>query len=37
MTLVFSGKNVTLSGCTKVVGGVYITEVEGTIYQVIGY
>lgn len=37
MTLVFSGKNVTLSGCTKVVGGAYINEVEGTIYQVIGY
>ena len=37
MTLVFSGKNVTLSGCTKVIGGTYITAVEGTIYQVIGY
>ena len=37
MTLVFSGKNVTLSGCTKVAGGAYITAVEGTIYQVIGY
>lgn len=37
MTLVFSGKNVTLSGCTKVIGGAYITAVEGTIYQVIGY
>ena len=37
MTLVFSGKNVTLSGCTKVAAGAYITAVEGTIYQVIGY
>ena len=37
MTLVFSGKNVTLSGCTKTTGGAYITAVEGTIYQVIGY
>ena len=37
MNLVFSGKNVTLSGCTKVIGGTYIATVEGTIYQVIGY
>ena len=37
MTLTFKGKNVTVSGCTKVVGGAYITAVEGTIYQVIGY
>lgn len=37
MILVFSGKNVTLSGCTKVIGGTYIAAVEGTIYQVIGY
>lgn len=37
MILVFSGKNVTLSGCTKVIGGTYLAAVEGTIYQVIGY
>lgn len=37
MTLVFSGKNVTVSGCTKVIGGTYLTGIEGTIYQVIGY
>ena len=37
MTLTFKGKNVTVSGCTKVVGGAYITAVEGTIYQVLGY
>ena len=37
MNLDFSGKTVTLSGCTKVIGGTYIATVEGTIYQVIGY
>lgn len=33
----FKGKNVTVSGCTKVVGGALIEQLEGSIYRVIGY
>lgn len=37
MDMKFSGKNVTVSGCTKVVGGEAIEQLEGSIYRVVGY
>lgn len=33
----FSGNKVTISGCTKMIGGTLIENIEGSIYKVVGY